>query len=154
MWKKRLSAIVAVSLVALGTTAGAVASSHHRNKGDAWLDNAGQPPGPGHEMDPHLTCDDLNLWGDKMADPSGPFTIIGLPPTGNREVVYSNQWNYDRGQGGDQIMQSIDVAPLIQAAERNGDRAINKQGFHFKLQLVQQPQKHKSFWIRCPNGSF
>ena len=76
MWKARVAALGAASLVALTMSAGAGAHAHgDSNKGDVWLDNAGQPPGPGHEMDPHLRCDDINLWGDKMADPSGTFTI-------------------------------------------------------------------------------
>jgi hypothetical protein len=105
-------------------------------------------------MDPHLPCDDLTLWGDKMADPSGSYTITGQSPTGHGDVVWSGTWNYGQTTGGKQIIDSIDVAPLIQHAEANGDRAVNKQGFHFKLQLAQNPQKHKTFWIACANGSF
>ena len=27
---------------------------------------------------------------------------------------------------------------------------MNGQGYHFKLQLSQEPQKHKTFWVNCP----
>ena len=163
MWKGWASALTVTGLIVLGT-GGALAkhtgSTKHsgNNRGDAWLDNAGEQPSaantPGHEMDPHLTCDDLELWGDKMAFGSGSYTITGQPPTGHREVVWSSTWSYNRAKGGNQLMDSIDVAPLIQQAEAAGDRAKNKQGFHFKLQLKQNPHKHKAFWIACPNGAF
>jgi hypothetical protein len=159
------SALAVSGMIVLGTGAGAMAkhtgsgNGHHgNNKGDAWLDNSGEQPSaantPGHEMDPHLTCDDLELWGDKMAFSSGTYTITGQRPTGSGKVDWSGTWSYDRSKGGNQVMDSIDVAPLIQHAEANGDRAHNKQGFHFKLQLKQLPQKHKTFWIKCTNGSF
>jgi hypothetical protein len=38
-------------------------------------------------------------------------------------------------------------------AKANGDAPVNKQGFHFKLQFSQDPQKHKTFWVNCPAPS-
>ena len=35
-------------------------------------------------------------------------------------------------------------------ATANGDAPVNAQGFHFKLQFSQDPQKHKTFWVDCP----
>jgi uncharacterized repeat protein (TIGR01451 family) len=124
------------------------------NKGDAWVDNVGQPPGPGHEMDPHLACADINLWGDKMADEAGSYTIDGWPPSGRMEQVYpasgDGHWSYDVSRGGPQVMDVIDVHKLVDTAVARGDAPQNKQGFHFKLQLGQDPQKHKTFWVNCP----
>jgi len=122
------------------------------NKGDVWVDNAGQPPGPGHEMDPHLACQDINLWGVNMEDPGGTFTIDGWPPSGSghADQDYAASWTYNQGTGGDQVMQVIQVHTLIANAIAHGDKPHPIQGFHFKLQLVQDPQKHKTFWVRCP----
>jgi hypothetical protein len=38
---------------------------------------------------------------------------------------------------------------LIANAISAGAQATH-QGFHFKLQLRQDPQKHKTFWLQCP----
>jgi uncharacterized repeat protein (TIGR01451 family) len=139
----------------LGGSTGALASSGgDRNRGDAWVDNVGQPPGPGHEMDPHLACKDINLWGDKMADASGTYTVDGWPPSGQKAQAYPRsglgRWSYDAKRGGAQVMDVIDVGKLIAKAVANGDAPQNRQGFHFKLQLSQDPQKHKTFWVDCP----
>ncbi len=119
------------------------------NAGDAWVDNVGQPPGPGHEMDPHLACQDINLWGAGMADPSGSYTIYGWPPSGSQEQVYSASWTYDQSTGGSQVMSVIPVKTLIENAVANGDAPRNSQGFHFKLALSQDPSKYKTFWVDC-----
>jgi len=139
----------------LALPAGAFASQGgDNNKGDVWVDNVGQPAGPGHEMDPHLACQDINLWGNALADPSGTYTIDGWSPSGSHEQDYpatgNASWSYNNAQGGDQITDVIVVKTLIANAIANGDAPINKQGFHFKLQFSQDPQKHKTFWVDCP----
>jgi hypothetical protein len=122
-------------------------------------------------MDPHLPCSDIILWGDKLADPSGTFTIDGWPPSGSQEQDYppagTQPWVYDAGAGGSQdLLRSsantvlvttginsgkwaIPVDKLINTAIAHGDTAQPQQGFHFKLQFSQDPQKHKTFWVDC-----
>jgi hypothetical protein len=142
------------------------------NKGDVWVDNVGQPSGPGHEMDPHLQCQDINLWGDKLADASGTYTIDGWNPSGsgtgdfNRPGYNQDQawpgtkanpgnalWSYDQATGGSQVISVINVHELVDHATANGDAPVNKQGLHFKLQFSQDPQKHKTFWVDCEPSS-
>ena len=123
------------------------------NKGDVWVDNVGQPAGPGHEMDPHLNCADINLWGDKMADATGTYTIDGWPPSGHKQQAYSSTWSYDQSLGGVQVLSVINVQTLIANAMANGDVPQAQQGFHFKLQFSQDPQKHKTFWVRCTTST-
>ena len=135
------------------------ASSGDDNKGDVWVDNVGQPSGPGHENDPHLACADINIWGDKMADPSGTFTIDGWDPSGSgagdqawpgtKANPGTATWTYDQSTGGSQVIAVINVHTLIANAVANGDTAQAQQGYHFKLQLSQDPQKHKVFWVNC-----
>jgi hypothetical protein len=139
------------------------------NKGDVWLDNVGQPPGPGHEHDPHLACADINLWGDKLADASGVYSIDGWHPSGSgtgdfgskgykQDQAWPNTkanpgwapWSYNQAAGGSQVLSVISVEQLLANATANGDAPVNKQGFHFKLQFSQDPQKHKTFWVDCP----
>jgi hypothetical protein len=153
MWKLRLSVVAACGAFALIGGTGALADSGgDSNKGDVWVDNVGQPPGPGHEMDPHLACQDINLWGDKLADSSGSYTIDGWPPSGSHEVDYSSNWSYNTSQGGDQVVSVINVQQLIANAAAHGDTPA-AQGYHFKLDFSQDPQKHKTFWINCPAPS-
>jgi hypothetical protein len=151
MFKLRMSALVLTGLLALvGGAGSALASSGgDSNSGDVWLDNVGQPAGPGHEMDPHLACQDINMWGAGMADGSGTFTIDGWPPSGSKEVDYSGDWSYDTTQGGDQVVATISIDSLIATAQSNGDSPAHN-GYHFKLDFVQDPQKHKTFWVDCP----
>jgi hypothetical protein len=119
------------------------------NAGDVWLDNVGQPSGPGHEMDPHLACADINLWGDKLADASGTFTIDSWPPSGSKTRAYgSAPWDYE--PSGPDIIAVIPVHTLIANAVAAGAAPVNKNGYHFKLQFSQDPQKHKTFWVSCP----
>jgi hypothetical protein len=47
------------------------------------------------------------------------------------------------------VISVINVQQLIAQAAANGDTPA-KQGYHFKLQFVQDPQKHKTFWVNCP----
>jgi hypothetical protein len=147
----RRAALLAVGVVAIGLALPALAGAAPKsgNAGDVWVDNVGQPPGPGHEMDPHLACANINLWGNGLSGASGTYTIDGWPPSGSQEQVYSGSWSYSSAQGGDQILDVIDVQTLIANATKAGDAPINKQGYHFKLQFVQDPQKHKTFWVKC-----
>ena len=160
-----------MAVLAAGQVAPASSSSGSGNPNheDVWVDNVGQPAGPGHEMDPHLACQDINLWGVTMADASGQFTIDGWPPSGsgsgdlNQPGYKEDQawpgtkanpalatWNYNQSLGGDQVMAVIKVKTLIADAIANGDSPVNGEGFHFKLQFLQDPQKHKTFWVNCP----
>ena len=149
-----LMAAPAGVLVGANSPVALASSGGNSNKGDVWLDNVGQPAGPGHEMDPHLACTNINLWGDKLADPSGTYVIDGWPPSGSQEQDYLQSslatWVYDQITGGKQVIDVIDVQQLIKNAVANGDAVHNKQGFHFKLQFSQDPQKHKTFWVNCP----
>lgn len=121
-----------------------------RNAGDIWLDNVGQPAGPGHEQDPHLGCANITLWGAGLADAGGTYTIDGWPPSGSKRQDYASTWSYSTATGGAQAISVIDVRTLIASAVANGDAPKNRNGFHFKLTLVQDPQKHKTFWVYCP----
>lgn len=144
-------AAVGLGLAALLTaTAAGPAFAGQKNAGDVWLDNVGQPPGPGHEHDPHLACADINLWGNGLADGGGSYIIDGWPPSGSMEQVYSSSWIYDTTTGGDQITSVISVSQLIANAVAGGDIPQAQQGYHFKLQFSQDPQKHKTFWVNCP----
>ncbi len=160
-----------MAVLAAGQVAPASSSSGSGNPNheDVWVDNVGQPPGSGHEMDPHLACQDINLWGTTMADATGKFTVDGWPPSGsgsgdlNHSGYHEDQawpgtkayptlatWNYNQTLGGDQVMAVIKVKTLIANAIANGDSPVNGEGFHFKLQFLQDPQKHKTFWVNCP----
>lgn len=119
------------------------------NRGDVWVDTVGQPAGPGHEMDPHLPCANVNLWGADMGDSTDPYTIDSWPPSGTQTVAYNSTWHYNVAQGGTQLMDVIDVQTLVANARAAGAAPVNKQGYHFKLQLTQDPQKHKTFWVAC-----
>jgi uncharacterized repeat protein (TIGR01451 family) len=118
------------------------------NNEDVWVVNVGQPAGTGHTQDPHLACQNINLWGSGLVNGSGTFTIDGYPPSGNHEQVYADSWSYNTATGGSQVIQVIDVGKLIRTAIANGDTPASG-GFHFYLQFVQTPQKHKTFWVNC-----
>src|ERR1700712_1466252 len=134
----RARRILARTAVAGVLVAGAVATpvaafaatGGDSNKGDVWVDNVGQPAGPGHEMDPHLACADINLWGNGLADASGSYTIDGWPPSGSQQQAYSSTWQYNGTTGGDQVTDVINVQTLVANAVKNGDAPVNKQGFH------------------------
>jgi hypothetical protein len=150
MWKLCICVVAATGICALAASGPAFSSpGGDKNAGDVWVDNVGQPPGPGHEMDPHLACQDINLWGNGLADSSGTYTIAGWPPSGHQETDYSSSWSYDTAKGGDQVTSVISVATLMASAQMNGDTPNNGQGYHFKLQFSQDPQKHKTFWVNC-----
>jgi hypothetical protein len=153
MWKLRMCLVAAIGMFALGTGSAALASSGgDSNAGDVWTDNVGQPAGPGHEQDPHLTCTNINLWGAGLADGGGSYTIDGWPPSGSQEVDYTSTWSYNTAEGGDQVVDVINVQQLISEANANGDTP-SSQGYHFKLDFSQDPQKHKTFWVNCPAPS-
>jgi hypothetical protein len=148
--RRLLAAVVAVLALAVVVPGVALAAAGgDNNKGDAWVDSVGEPPGPGHEMDPHLPCVNINLWGDKMADSGGSYKIYGWEPSGNKDQAYSSNWSYNGLAGGSQVMDVINVQQLIAAAVANGDAPVNGQGFHFKLALSQDPHKYKTFWVNC-----
>jgi hypothetical protein len=67
------------------------------------------------------------------------------PPSG------SASWRYSAGKQ-PQIISVISVRTLIADAVAHGDTPA-RQGYHFKLQLSQDPQKHKTFWVNCPAPS-
>src|SRR5229473_2305871 len=147
---RALVAPAAVTLALVTTTLPALARD--ANAGDVWIDAAGQPAGPGHEHDPHLPCADLNLWGAKLADTAGTFTIDSWPPSGRQQQVYpsattSATWQSTASRA-PQIIAVIPTQTLIANAVAAGAHATH-QGFHFKVQLRQDPQKHKTFWLRC-----
>jgi len=144
----RLLAVACAAAFVLIPTASALAAGDP-NAGDVWVDNVGQPAGPGNEMDPHLACQNINLWGDDVADSSGTYTIDGWPPSGLQEQDYASTWSYNQSTGGAQVMDVISVSTLIDNAIANADAPVNGQGFHFKLQFSADPQKHKTFWVNC-----
>jgi uncharacterized repeat protein (TIGR01451 family) len=126
--------------------------------------------GPGHEMDPHLGCPAyIILWGSGLADSSGIYTVDGWNPSGSGTGDYGHSgykqdqawpgtaanpstatWNYSTSTGGTQEISYITTATLVAHALANGDTPVNGEGLHFKLQFVQDPQKHKTFWVNCP----
>ena len=146
---RALLAPAAVALALVTTTLPALARD--ANAGDVWIDTVGQPAGPGHEHDPHLPCADLNLWGAKLADTAGTFTIDSWPPSGRQQVypsaTTSASWQSTASRA-PQIIAVIPAQTLIANAVSAGAHATH-QGFHFKLQLRQDPQKHKTFWLQC-----
>jgi hypothetical protein len=149
----RRTAVIAALLTALAAgitpTAATAAAGGDKNAGDVWVDTVGAPQGPGHETDPHLPCADVNVWGDKLADPAGTYSVIGIPPSGAQMRAYMSTWMYHQATGANQVIDVIDVGRLIAAAVANGDGPVNRQGFHFKLALSQDPHKFKTFWVNC-----
>ncbi len=156
--RRALKGVVVIALAAgaLGVTATVdtlAAPGGRGNSGDVWLDNVGNPPGPGHQSHPHLQCADLNIWGAKLAESGGDFAIDGWPPSGHHEQVYAARWAYALGQPDPQVVGVVNVDALIASAVAHGDQPHANQGFHFKLELSQAPQKHKVFWVNCPVSS-
>lgn len=153
-WRTALAAISFALALAASFAAYRLTGSAQGNAGDVWVDNVGQPSGPGHEQDPHLMCADINLWGNGLADASGTFIIDSWPPTGNGATAYGPApWTYNQTTGGDQVLAVIPISSLQAGSAANGDIPQAQQGLHFKLQLVQDPQKHKTFWVSCLSPS-
>jgi len=156
MRKSAGCAAVLCAVATMGMEANAfAATSGDANAGDVWVDTVGQSAGPGHEMDPHLPCQNINLWGSGLADTSGTFAIDGWAPSGFQEQDYADKWGYDHSpsrKSGSQVIAVIDVQALIKQAQANGDTPAH-EGYHFKLQFSQDPQKHKTFWLDCPAPS-
>jgi hypothetical protein len=145
--------IAVIALSAAITVPALAASGGDSNRGDIWVTSSPNP-GPGHAMEPHLPCvSTIYLWGDKMGDASGTYTIDSWPPSGNGSVAYRSTWRYNQATGGKQIISRINANVLIANARAAGAAPVNKNGYHFKIQFVQDPQKHKTFWIGCTASS-
>jgi hypothetical protein len=142
------AAIVTAGVAVLFATGASASAQGNPNADDVWTDNVGQSAGAGHSQDPHLACTDINIWGNGLADSVGTYTVDGWPPSGSQDVDYSSTWAYSTAGGGDQVISVINVHQLIATAISNGD-SPNSQGYHFKLDVTQDPQKHKTFWITC-----
>ncbi len=95
MWKLRIGAFLTTGLLGLGISTAAWASSGgNANAGDVWLDSSATAlADPGHEMDPHLPCQTIYLFGSGLAGPSHSFTIDGWPPSGTQEIDYMGTWS-------------------------------------------------------------
>jgi hypothetical protein len=153
-WRTALAAISFGLALAGSFVAYRLTGSAQGNAGDVWVDNVGQPSGPGHEQDPHLNCADINLWGNGLADSSGTFIISSWAPTGSGATAYGPApWTYNQTTGGDQVLAVIPISSLLAGSVANGDIPQAQQGLHFKLQFVQDPQKHKTFWVNCLSPS-
>jgi hypothetical protein len=153
-WRTAFAAISFALALTASFAAYRFTGSAQGNAGDVWVDNVGQPSGPGHEQDPHLMCADINLWGNGLADASGTFIIDSWPPTGNGATAYGPAlWTYNQTTGGDQVLAVIPIGSLQAGSAANGDIPQAQQGLHFKLQFVQDPQKHKTFWVNCLSPS-
>jgi len=107
---------------------------HNGNRGDVWMEEGSgeTTPSRGHENDTHFACNTpLNIMGDKMGDSAGYFSIV--PQGGNGgPSTYSGTWSYG-AQGGNQVIARVPAGALLPG--------------HYKLDLTQDPQKHKVFWI-------
>ena len=149
-WRTALAAISFALALTGSFAAYRLTGSAQGNAGDVWVDNVGQPSGPGHEQDPHLMCADINLWGNGLADASGTSIIDSWAPSGSGPTAYGPAlWTYNRTTAGDQVLAVIPISSLLAGSVANGDIPQAQQGLHFKLQLVEDPQKHKTFWVNC-----
>lgn len=160
-WPGKLAILLGLALIAASSVMSllpGVALGDNPNAGDVWLQPVGQGADfPGHQHIPHFeNCDDINLWGNGMTEASGEYTIDSIPPTsdGGFDQVYptdstSEPWTYDTAAGGNQVMSVVDTEILVANAISAGAVAHEQQGYHFKLQYQQNPQKHKVFWVKC-----
>jgi uncharacterized surface anchored protein len=150
---RRRLAHVLVLMGIISVSLGLSMSSALAASGDVWVDNVGQPSGPGHENDPHLKCQDINVWGADMAESSDVLTVQSWPPSGNKAVVYGPApWEYHSGKQ-PQVIHRIPVRQLIASAIASGAHAQANQGFHFKLNVFQGDEvKHKVFWVKCASA--
>ena len=123
---------------------------------------------------PHLPCANIEVMGKGMGDASGPYSIDVWPPTGDAAPVYGKDangtsvlsgqmtagdvghngtWTFDAAKHQYQVMDIVDVDALVHNADLAGAHEHPIQGYHFKLQFAQDPQKHKTFWVDCPSPS-
>ena len=123
---------------------------------------------------PHLPCANIEVMGKGMGDASGAYSVDVWPPTGNMTPVYGKDvsgasvltgqmtpgdvgnngtWTFDAAKHAYQVMDIIDVDALVHNADVAGGHEHPIQGYHFKLQFGQDPQKHKTFWVDCPSPS-
>jgi hypothetical protein len=155
----------ASTMLALATFAGGFASytpvAAQGNKGDVWVDTAGRTDS-NPAMHPHLPCNDIAVWGMKLQDSGGPFTVQGWPPSGGgaSEIDFSGTWTFDSGGSDLQQIALIPIDELMANAQAAGDTAQPQQGFHFKLDL-EDPRtgqsmgddKYKVFWVDCATST-
>ncbi len=164
-----LACAAAFSVVATGLIIGPQAS-FATNAGDNFVSATNTLP-TGHETDPHLSCpSQIYLWGNGLTLGSGTFSIDGYHPSGSAtgnpfggayhpDQAWPNDnanasippkggatWSYT---GGGRPIATISTAVLIANAQLNGDLYQPQQGYHFKIQFTQLPQKHKTFWVDC-----
>ncbi|MFN2463207.1 MAG: hypothetical protein ABR573_04790 [Candidatus Dormibacteria bacterium] len=103
------------------------------------------------------TGDKGGVYG-KNSDGSTALSKV-LPMTdGDPDVTNNGTWNYNQSptlvskmgkKGGYQVMDIIDVSALVHNAQMINPDPHDIQGYHFKLQFSQDPQKHKTFWVKC-----
>lgn len=141
------------------------------SKGDIWVDtiNAADTTESGHEQDPHLPCEDINLWGNGLDASNGVFTVYSISPSDTDgdgsgadqdwPTSGSAPWTYTGT--GNQILATITAKTLIANAIANGDVAQPQQGFHFKInfesvtttssttETTTDDAKTKTFWVDC-----
>jgi hypothetical protein len=128
----------------LATSGVASADPGSDNAGDVWVGNAGAPPVPGHQMDPHLTCTTIDVWGAQLAAPGGTFTVSGVNPDGSTTVLYTGTWVNDDGTGAP--IATVDPNLLV-ADLPPGTAAQPQEGYHFQVVVDQAEQKSKTFWV-------
>lgn len=121
------------------------------NHGDIWVDVAGNPTPTGHPENPHLTCADINVWADYMANSDGAFQIFSKEPSGdNGELTdQAGTWAYDTEQGGNQVITVLSGQALVNSADAAGATKQENQGYKFKIVVEQNPEKSKVFWVDC-----
>lgn len=151
----RTSAVaVVVLLVAALVAGGRVAAA---NAGDIYVRNVSDAHQPGHQTDPRLGCEDIDLMADRPAHDHGTFTIDGEPPSGSGNQDYPASggapWSYPAGGSGTQVVAEIPVQTLIANAQRNGDAPVDVRGYHFRIGLVEDQSRHRTFWVGCQAGT-
>jgi hypothetical protein len=91
---------------------------------------------------------------------SNGSSALSLPAmiNGDADVSNNGAWKYSQTPttlskqgkvGGYQVMDIIDVSALVHNAQLINPDPHDIQGYHFKLQFSQDPQKHKTFWVKC-----
>ncbi len=135
-----------------GTGAGLHAQAAEVIPNDVWVDNAGGHAGPFHDDDRRLSCAPITVTGARFAHSSGSFEIVLVKPSARRDhTVLEARWQFDRSQGGHQLLHTLSGAELVSKARALG--AVEKAGgYHFEFRFLQQPHQHKPFWVSadCP----